>query len=93
MSNKVYYFCTKYFKGSGMTYYNELRCIRLLGNDCRIPIYEDKYYTIGNIHKVDYGLNAPNKYDIEWEKEQVKRMEFNQCYDKAPYKVVIEELK
>lgn len=92
MSHRVYYFCTKHFKGSGMTYYNELKCIRLLGNDARIPELENKYFSIGNIHKLEYPSTDTKLHSIEWEKEQVANKEGILCYDRCPNRVVIQDI-
>lgn len=90
MSRNVYYFCTKHFKGEGMTYYNELRCIRLLENDPRIQYYQSKYSNLGHIFTVH--SSSQDKNDFESEKEQVKRKNYYLSDDKLRSEVIIEKI-
>ena len=77
MNPKVYYFTQKLFKGAGMTWFHEIRCLRVLEGDPRLASLYKKYATLGNIYIVEYRpVISPIPYDLEWEMKLVQQQDY-----------------
>lgn len=92
MNPKVYYFTRKLFKGAGMTWHHELRCLRVLDGDTRLQTLYNQYYKLGSIHVIEYHRGvSPEPYDLEWEMNSLHTREL--ALHPLNYKVILVDEK
>ena len=89
-AKRVFYFCTTSFKGAGHTWFHELKCTRIRGDDPRVAALYKDYFSAGRIVEIDYAhWGSPKKKDLAWEEEQIKRQVWD--FHRLPHKLVVVE--